>query len=104
VRDRLARYPNIEVIQGIVPDTLPRIKTDRIGLLMLDLNCAAPEREATEFLWDRVVPGGLILSDDYGHGRAGEGFYAQKLAFDAFAKSKGIEVLTLPTGHGLIIK
>jgi hypothetical protein len=51
-----------------------------------------------------VVPGGLILSDDYGHGRAGEGFYAQKLAFDAFAKSKGIEVLTLPTGHGLIIK
>jgi len=104
VRDRFKSFPNVEVIQGTVPDALPQIKSDRIGLLMLDLNCAGPEREAAEFLWDRLVAGGIVLSDDYGHSREGAGFYAQKLAFDAFAKSKGVEVLYLPTGHGLIVK
>jgi hypothetical protein len=104
VRERFASFPNIEVIQGMVPDALPQIKSERIGLLLLDLNCAAPERAAAEFLWERVVPGGIVLSDDYGHGHNGQGFHAQKLTFDEFAKSKGIEVLALPTGHGMIIK
>jgi O-methyltransferase len=101
---RFARFPNVEVIQGIVPDALPQIKSHRIGLLLLDLNCAAPERAAADFLWDRVVEGGMVLSDDYGHSREGAGYYAQKIAFDEFAKSKSLEVLTLPTGHGIIMK
>lgn len=104
VRDRFSHLSNVEVIQGTVPDVLPSIKSNKIGFLSLDLNCAAPEKEAAEYLWDRVVPGGIIMSDDYGHSREGVGFYEQKLAFDSFAKSKGHEVLALPTGQALIIK
>lgn len=104
VRDRFKAYPNITVIQGRVPDVLPFIPVERIGLLLLDMNAAAPERAAADFFWERVVPGGVILSDDYGHSRHGVGYYAQKLAFDDFAKSKDVPVLSIPTGHGLIIK
>lgn len=104
VRGRFTEAPNVTVIQGRVPEILSSVITDRIGLLMLDLNVAAPERAAAELFWDRIVPGGIILSDDYGHSQKGVGYYGQKLAFDEFAKSKGVSVLTIPTGHGLIIK
>jgi O-methyltransferase len=104
VSERFKPWPNVTVIQGRVPDVLPDVKTDRIGLLMLDMNSASPERAAADYFWDRILPGGIILSDDYGHSREGVGFYAQKIAFDQFAESNGVSVLTLPTGHGLIIK
>jgi hypothetical protein len=101
---RMSKYPNVHVIQGIVPDILPSVSVKKIGLLMLDMNVALPERAAAEYFWDRVVSGGIIISDDYGHSRPGAGFYGQKLAFDEFARLKNVEVLTIPTGHGLIIK
>ncbi len=46
------------------------------------------------------MDGALVLLDDYG-------FYnhiEQKKAFDIFAKKKNVEILTLPTGQGLLIK
>jgi hypothetical protein len=104
VRKRFENCTNVSVIQGRVPDALSMVTTDRIGLLMVDLNVAAPERAACDALWDRIVSGGIILSDDYGHSRKGAGYYAQKVSFDEFAKTKGVEVLSVPTGHGLIIK
>jgi hypothetical protein len=104
VRNRFKAYPNVCVIQGRVPDVLAAIPVDRIGLLMLDMNAAAPERAAAEYFWDKIVPGGLILSDDYGHSREGVQYIAQKVAFDDFARSRGVPVLSIPTGHGLLIK
>jgi hypothetical protein len=104
VRKRFESFPNIIVIQGRVPNILPHIPVQRIGLLLLDMNAAAPEQAAADFFWERLVPGGLVLSDDYGHSRRGAGYYAQKLAFDEFAKSKNVPVLSVPTGHGLIVK
>jgi len=104
VRNKLKLYPNINVVKGIVPDVLTSIRSNAIGCLLLDLNCALPEIAAANYLWDTVKTGGLIISDDYGHSRKGEGYIEQKIAFDNFAKSKNVEVLTLPTGHGLIIK
>lgn len=41
-----------------------------------------------------------VLLDDYGH----SGHEEQKRAFDGFALSKDVKILTLPTGQGLIIK
>jgi O-methyltransferase len=104
VRQRFSKCPNVVIVQGRVPDVLPSVTAERIGLLMLDLNVASPERAGCEILWDRIVSGGIILSDDYGHSRENSGYYAQKISFDEFAKIKGVEVLSLPTGHAIIIK
>lgn len=79
---------------------LPSVNVDKIGLLLLDLNCAAPEIAAANHFWDRIVLGGVILADDYGFAA----HYVQKIALDEFAKSKGVSVLTIPTGDGIIIK
>jgi hypothetical protein len=78
---------------------LDQIKAERIAYLHIDMNCSPPEVAAVDYLWDRLVPGALIVLDDY----AFVGFRQQKLAMDALAESKGVKVFSLPTGQGLII-
>ena len=91
---------NVEIIQGPVPDTLPRVKTEKIAYLSIDMNCALPEIEAAKFFWDKLVPGAVVLLDDYGW----ENHTEQKIAFDQFAFDRSVQVLPLPTGQGIIIK
>jgi hypothetical protein len=43
----------------------------------------------------------VIVLDDYAYG---EQFINQKKSWDVFAHSKHHEILTLPTGQGLLIK
>lgn len=100
VRANFAEWPAARVIQGAVPDTLDQIDSHCFAFAHIDMNCAPPEVAAAEFLWPRLVRGGLILLDDY----AFVGYRSQKLAMDAFARSKQTQVLSLPTGQGLIIK
>ena len=64
------------------------------------MNIAYPEVAAIEFFWDKLVPGALVVLDDYGWTNNIE----QKRAMDAFAAKKGVMILTMPTGQGLLIK
>ena len=73
----------------------------RVCYLSIDMNCVGPEIAAAEFFWDRLVSGAVVLLDDYG---AGVWHLAQKRAFDEFARRKGVEILSLPTCQGLLIK
>lgn len=90
----------VRVIKGIVPDTLQFCDTQFVCFLSIDMNSVYPEIEAINFFWDKIVYGGVVILDDYGFPM----HFNQKIAFDEFAKSKGIEILSLPTGQGIIIK
>ncbi|MCO5947659.1 TylF/MycF/NovP-related O-methyltransferase [Mucilaginibacter flavidus] len=92
---------NVKIIKGPVPETLCDVDTDKVSYLSVDMNCVQPEIDALNFFWDKMVSGGIIVLDDYGFANASND---QKEAHDAFAKSKGVMVLTLPTCQGLIIK
>jgi len=95
-----SEWKNVVIIVGAVPETLNQIRSSRIAYLHLDMNCAPPEIAAIEYLWDRLVPSAIILLDDYAY----FGYRQQKLAMDAFAETKGVKVLSLPTGQGLMIR
>jgi len=95
-----ASMPNVRIVRGPVPATLTAVTSERIAFVSLDMNVAAPERAAAEFLWPRMSPGAVMLIDDYGW----HGHEAQKAEFDAFAAARGCDVLALPTGQGLLIK
>ena len=64
------------------------------------MNCAEPELAAADHFWERLTPGALVLMDDYAY----VGSHAQKTAMDEFARRRGVEVLSLPTGQGLIVR
>jgi hypothetical protein len=91
---------NVNVIKGTVPDTLAKCKAEKICYLSIDMNVTEPEIAAANFFWDKIVKGGVIILDDYGF----PPHINQKIAFDNFAKAKGVDILTLPTGQGIIIK
>lgn len=53
-----------------------------------------------EYYYDKLVPGGIIVLDDYGWN-----MFHKRLAVEkAFFKAKGLTVLELPTGQGLVVK
>jgi hypothetical protein len=100
VKKNFSEWSNVQIIEGVIPDTLPEIKSQKIAYLHIDLNCAPPEVAAINFLWDRLVAGAIILLDDYAY----IGYLQQKLAMDKFAKDIGVHIASMPTGQGLIVK
>lgn len=100
VRSNFAEWPSAVVVQGRIPEVLATLDIGRVAFLHIDLNCALPERAALAFFWERLSPGALVLLDDYAY----FGHECQALAIDELAQSLGVEVLSLPTGQGLILK
>jgi hypothetical protein len=91
---------NVKIIKGIVPDTLSECNSEKIAFLSIDMNAVAPEIAAINYFFDKIVKGGIIVIDDYGFPLHIE----QKKAWDLFAKEKKINILSLPTGQGIMFK
>jgi hypothetical protein len=100
VRNNFSEWKNSKIIQGSIPETLSEVDTQKIAFLHLDMNCSVPEVEALKYFWPFITEGGIILLDDYGY----FDFDSLRLEIDKFAKSININILSLPTGQGLIIK
>lgn len=95
-----APYSRAKLVRGRVPESLSTVQIDRVAYLSIDMNIAYPERAAIEHFWPRLSPGAVVILDDYGW----IGFEAQKASMDEFAQRAGVEILTLPTGQGMILK
>lgn len=93
-------FPNVKLVRGTVPESLSQVTAQKVAYLSVDMNCAEPETAAMEFFWDKLVSGASVILDDYGWKKHIE----QKNAHDAFAREKGVPILCLPTGQGLILK
>jgi hypothetical protein len=100
VKETFAEFENAVIIKGIVPDTLAQVDSDKVAYLSIDMNAANPEVAAMEHFWEKLVPGGVVVLDDYGF----RNHYNQRNAMDALAKRIGFNILALPTGQGLILK
>ena len=101
VRKKFSDYPQVRVIKGLIPDVFENECPDRIAYLHIDLNQAPAEVAALDRLFDRMVPGGILILDDY----EWSGYYrAQKLAEDPWFEARHYRVMPLPTGQGLVIK
>lgn len=100
VRAKFAEWPNARVIQGRVPEVLNSLDIPQVAFLHIDMNCALPEQAALEHFWSSLSPGGIVLFDDYVY------FGNQTLtkAIDSTVRKLGAQILSLPTGQGLILK
>jgi hypothetical protein len=65
----LSGYPDekIHYIKGKVEDTIPAQTPDQIALLRLDTDWYESTRHELEHLYPRLVPGGVLIIDDYGY-------------------------------------
>lgn len=87
-------FENISLVKGNVFDTLPEFLSlnpeVRIAMLHLDMDTKEPTDFALESLYERVVPGGLIVFDDY-NAVAGE-----TKSVDEFIKARSLRIEKLP--------
>lgn len=100
VRENFSTWQNVQIVAGAIPETLDAVKSEKVAYLHLDMNCVPPEVAALEHFWDRLVPGGFVLLDDYAY----SGHKLQKNAMDEIASNKGVKIVSLPTGQGLLLK
>jgi hypothetical protein len=56
----------IELIPGLIPETLGKVRSQQICFAHIDVNLHEPTAASTQFCLDRMPAGGIILFDDYG--------------------------------------
>lgn len=100
VQRNFARFQNVEIMKGFVPEVLEEFEGENVGYVHIDMNYAAPELAAADFFWDRLIPGGVVVLDDYGFRK----HKVQKEEFDKWAKKRGISICPLPTGQGFFLR
>jgi O-methyltransferase len=58
---------NVEILQGIFPDeTGHRVETRRFRLCHIDVDVYESASEILRWVWPRMMPGGIVVFDDYG--------------------------------------
>ena len=99
----LLANPEIEVrvVAGRIPATLAQVSATSLCFAHIDVNLHQPTRAATEFCWDRLVPGGVMVFDDYGWPAT----FGARTAIDEVCAARGAEVICLPeTTQAFLIK
>jgi hypothetical protein len=91
-------YPaeRIHYVKGPVEETVPEQAPNEIALLRLDTDWYESTRHELLHLYDRLVPGGVLIIDDYGS------YQGARLAVDEFIEETGARLLLIPIGPGRI--
>lgn len=101
IKKHFKKYSKVKIIKGKIPIILKKININKISFLHLDMNNSYAEISAAKILFKKVSKGGLILLDDYTNS---ELFRELKNSWDKYAILNNFNILSLPTGQGLIIK
>ncbi len=88
---------NVKLVAGDIRRTLPEWVTAnpaaRVALLHIDTDVREPAALGLELLYDRVVPGGIVVLDDYGTECGGTA------AAEEFFSGRGVRLRKLPFSH-----
>jgi O-methyltransferase len=90
VKENFRRYDllddRVRFLKGWFKDTLPTAPIGKLALARMDGDLYESTMDALNALYDRVVPGGFLLIDDYGD------FEPCRRAVDEFRQHRGITV------------
>lgn len=96
----LSRWNHYRLVPGDVMDTVRSTEVGPLCFAHVDLNAAKATVVATEYAYERLLPGGVLLFDDYGW----RGYEDQRLLLEAFFDSRDEDLIALPTGQAFLIK
>ncbi|MDB5189510.1 MAG: putative methyltransferase [Parcubacteria group bacterium] len=91
VKEHLAStgYPADKVVfvEGKVEETIPNVLSESIALLRLDTDWYESTKHELQHLFPLLVPGGVLIIDDYGHWKGA------RQAVDEYLKEKKVRIL-----------
>jgi O-methyltransferase len=99
-RANLAGFP-VELYKGWIPERFPEVADRRFCFVNVDVDLYEPTRDSIEFFYPRMVPGGVMLFDDYGSAMQSPG--ARK-AIDDFMADRPESLIDAPTAQAFLIK
>ena len=99
VKKRFAKWQNVILVKGLVPEALSRIPSQKIAYLSIDMNGSEPEKAALEYFYDKIVPGGVIYFDDYGWT-----YPELRDVVNKFFADKPETLLHFPSGNSIVVK
>jgi O-methyltransferase len=76
-------FEKIKFIKGKVEETLTQEVPEKISILRLDTDYYSSTKAELEILYDKLVPGGVLILDDYGH------WQGARKAVDEFFEKNG---------------
>jgi O-methyltransferase len=100
VRRALSEFPAIEFHKGWIPESFKDLPERTYRFVHIDVDLYEPTRDSLEYFYPRLCEGGVIVCDDYAHLQ----WPGARKALDEYCKPKGVPVLCLTTGQGVIIK
>ncbi len=91
-------YPSerLHFIKGPIEETVPAEMPDEIAILRLDTDWYESTVHELEHLYPRLVPGGVLILDDYGH------WQGSRQAADEFLDRTGERLLLLRADSGRV--
>ena len=101
VQSRLTAYSNVCFHPGLVPDTLAAVADRTFAFVYADLDLYRSTRDALDFFYERMIPGAVLICDDYGFPSYRD---AAKKAVDEFFADKPEQVIAPRTGQCFIVK
>ena len=92
---------NFVFVKGYVPESFSNgTNPESLAWLHIDLNSAIPTMASLEFFWERIMPGGVVLLDDF----AWPGYEETQVVVEQWAEEKKHQIFHLPTGQAVIFK
>lgn len=101
-KKNLERFASmVQYHPGWIPDRFPDVEDRQFSLVHVDVDLFEPTASSLDFFYPRLVPGGMIVCDDYGSTWCP----GAKKACDEFCATIPQQtVIHLTTGQGIIIK
>jgi O-methyltransferase len=90
----------IDVRPGWIPDTFRGLENNRYAFAHLDVDLYQSTLDCCKYFYPRLVPGGILLFDEYAFAPA----RGEKDAVDEFFADKPESPITLPTGQAMVLK
>jgi O-methyltransferase len=85
---------------GFIPQTFAGLEGERIAFAHVDVDIYQSIMDCCGFIYPRLVPGGIMVFDDYGFPTCP----GARAAVDEFFADKGEVPLVLPTGQAVVFK
>jgi len=99
VRNVLAGFDNVKFHKGWIPEKFKETENEKFRVVHIDVDLYQPTKDSLEYFYPRMIPGGVIVMDDFGFTSCPG---AHKAATE-FMKDKKQHIIHLPTGQGIIL-
>jgi len=87
--------------KGYIPDSFSHSRNpESIAWMHIDLNSSMPTIASLDFFWERLLPGALVLLDDF----AWPGYEETRIEVEEWCQCRNLDLLQFPTGQALIAK